>query len=115
MIKKGMWIYTALISAAILALIGYQIYKDLQIGDFQAITYIFILALFLPPAVLAWGLKGKKGSILLILLSLLLTAVPVIGIFNFNNLDLATIGKAALFLPMIVGLIYYGIKSLSKK
>jgi hypothetical protein len=57
----------------------------------------------------------KKAPILLSLLALLIVAVPVAGIFNFNDMSLATIGKALLFLPMIAGLAYFGFRRLFKK
>jgi hypothetical protein len=49
------------------------------------------------------------------LLGLLIVAVPEMGIFAFNRLSLATFGKALLFLPMILGLIYFGIKRVFRK
>jgi len=39
----------------------------------------------------------------------------VAAILNFNTMDLATIGKVLLFVPLVGGLVYYGYKKLFKK
>ena len=113
--KKALWVYAWLYVLVMAGGIIYQAVVDIQNNDFQLVAVIFPLLMFIPAWVVLTGLKGKKVSILLTLLGLLLMAVPVAGIFNFNEMSLLTIGKALLFVPMIIGLCYFGYKRLFKK
>ena len=113
--KKALWVYIWLYILVMAGGIVYNAVIDIQNNDFQPVAIIFPLLMFLPAWVVARGLQGKKVSILLTILGLLIIAVPVVGIFNFNDMNLVTIGKALLFVPMIGGLIYFGYKRLFKK
>jgi hypothetical protein len=113
--KKAGWLYVGLYILGYIVLMVISTQKEIQAGQFDAITLLISLIFLIPAAVLALNLKGKKVSILLTLLALLITAAPVAAILNFNNFDLATIGKALIFLPMVAGLIFFGYKKLSKK
>ena len=106
--KKALSVYNWLYIAVMVIGIGYNAYIDISSGEFQPVSLILPLVIFLPAAVIHFGLKGRKVSILLTLLGLLIIAVPVLGMFNFDGFTLATIGKALLFVPMLAGLIYFG-------
>ena len=106
--KKALWVYAWLYILVIAGAIVYNAVLDIQKNDFQLVALIFPVLMVLPGWVALRGLQEKRISILLTLFGLLLIAIPVAGIFNFNDLGLATIGKALLFVPMIVGLVYYG-------
>jgi len=106
--KKALWVYAWLYVLIIAGGILYQAVVDIINKDFQIIAMIFRLLMFLPAWVVLSGLKGKRISIFLTILGLLMMAIPVAGIFNFNEMSLLTIGKALLFVPMIIGLVYYG-------
>lgn len=106
--KKALWVYVWLYILLVAGGILYQAFIDIQNNDFQPVAIILPLLMFLPAWVVLSGLKGKKVSILFSILGLLLMAIPVVGIFNFNDMSLLTIGKALLFFPMIVGLVYFG-------
>ena len=108
--KKVLWVYVWLYVLVMSGGIVYNAIVDIQNNNFQLVALIFPLLMFLPAWVVARGLQGKKVFILFTLLSLLLVAIPVAGIFNFNDMSLLTIGKALLFAPMIVGLIWVGFK-----
>ena len=99
---------------------GGQIYTEwlaskVAIFDESKQAYILPLLMFIPAGVVAAELKDKKVSIFLTLFGLLIVAVPVVGIFNFDGVNLVTIGKALIFVPMIAGLIYFGYKRLFGK
>lgn len=113
--KKVLWVYAWLYVLVMAGGILYQAVVDIINNDFQPVAVIFPLLMFLPAWVILSGLKGKKVSILLTLFGLLLMAVPVAGIFNFNEMSLLTISKALLFVPMIAGLCYFGYLRLAKK
>lgn len=113
--KKLLWIYLGLYGAAILYGLVSQIIENVQVGEINIAGYIFILLMFAPALAVALGLKGKKVHILLVLFGLLVIAVPLAGIFNFNEMNLETIGKALLFAPMLIGLFYYGFKGFFRR
>ena len=113
--KKALWVYLGLYILGMLIGIVYNMIKDISGDKFQLVALIFPLLMFVPAGVLVFELREKKVSILITLFGLLIVAVPVVGIFNFNDMSLATIGKALLFLPMIAGLIYFGYKRLFSK
>ena len=113
--KKALWLYLGLYALGIFILIVYTSIRDISDGTFLWTTPVVALLAYVPAGVVAFGLRGKKVPILLTLFGLLIVAVPVVAIFNFNNLDLATIGKAFLFQPLIAGLIYFGYKRLFRK
>lgn len=113
--KKAGWLYVGLYILGYIYMMVISTQKDIQAGQFDAITLLVSLIFLIPAGVLAFDLRGKKVPILLTLLGLLITAAPVVAILNFNNFDLATIGKVLLFVPMIAGLIFYGYKRLFKK
>jgi hypothetical protein len=113
--KKAGWLYLGLYILGIVVVTGINIQKNIQDSAFDPIsTIFFVLVMFIPAIVLFLALRGKKVSILLTLIGLLIIIVPVVGILNFNELSLETIGKALLFLPMIGGLLYSGYMRLSK-
>jgi len=102
----------------VIGLIGGIIYTsilDIQSGDFIVVSLILPLVMLIPAAVIYFELREKKVFILITLLAILIIAVPLLGIFNFNDFNLATIGKALLFVPMLVALIYFGYKRLFRK
>jgi hypothetical protein len=114
--KKALWIYLGLYCLGVLYALGATIVRDAQAGAaFNLSGAVFVLIMFISPLAVALGLKGKKVHILLALFCVLINAAPVVGILNFNEMSLETIGKALLFVPMIIALLYYGIKGLSKK
>lgn len=113
--KKALWIYTWLYVVVLAGGILYQVYDDIRGNEFQIISLIFPLVMFIPAWAVLSGLKGEKVSILLIILGLLIMAIPVAGIFNFNEMNWQTVAKALLFVPMIVGLLYFGYMRLQKK
>jgi hypothetical protein len=113
--KKLCWLYLGLYVLGVLYVIISYAIKSIQAGDFELISLILPLVFFIPGAVLALNLRGKKVSIIFTLFGLLITAVPVAGILNFNEMDLATIGKVLLFMPLLVGLCYFGYKQLFKR
>ncbi len=102
--EKTLGVYLAIYALAVVLLIFYQIFA----GNFELVSLPLPLIMLIPAGIVALGLRGKKISIILLLLGLLIVAVPVIGIFNFNPLNLATIGKALLFAPLVAGLVYFG-------
>lgn len=113
--KKALWVYLALY---VVGGVGYFIFDAVKLigeGTFSPVSIIFLLVLLLPVVVLASALRKGKANILLILFSLLIVAVPLAGILRFNDMELATIGKALIFVPMLVGLIYYGYRRIFVK
>ncbi len=106
--KKALQVYVWLYILVIAGGIVYQAVVDIQNNDFLPVAVILPLLMLLPAWLVLRGIKGKKVSIILAILGLLVIAIPVVGIFNFNDFDLLTIGKALLFVPMIVGLVYFG-------
>jgi hypothetical protein len=113
--KKALWIYLGIYILGILALIISASITEINEGTFQIGNRIFSLLLFVPVIPVVQGLRDKKASILLTLFGLFLLAVMEAGNFNFNKMELATIGKGLLFAPMIVALLYYGYQRLFKK
>ena len=113
--KKALWVYLGLYSLGVLYLIINVVIDNINAGDFQLASNLVSLLLFAPAGAVAWGLRGKRVPILLTLLGLFVIAIPVAGIFNFNSMSLATIGKALLFVPMLGGLFYFGYKRLFVK
>jgi hypothetical protein len=113
--KKAGWIYVGLYILGYVYIMISSTLKEIQAGQFDAITLLISLIFLIPAGVLAINLKGKKVSILFTLLALLITVAPVAAILNFNNFDLTTIGKTLVFLPMITGLIFFGYIKLFKK
>ena len=96
-------------------MIGYNTVADIQHKSFQLVALILPLLMFIPAIVLFSELREKKVSIIFTILALLIVVVPVAGIFNFNDMSMATISKTLIFLPMIAGLIYFGYKGLVTK
>jgi hypothetical protein len=113
--KKALWVYTGLYLAIMVFAIFYNFYTEIQAGEINWVGVPLMLFSFLPGIALVIGLRGKKVPILLTLFSLLVIAIPVAGIFTFNNFSLLTIGKFLLFVPMIIGLIYFGIQRFRKE
>jgi hypothetical protein len=115
MLKKALWLYLALFAVGVVYVLVQNLITDPN-NTGSPITLIgFSLLYFLPPVLVAMELRGRKASILLVIISLLLIAFPVVGILNFNAFDLVTIGKVLLFVPMIVALIYFAVRRLGKK
>jgi hypothetical protein len=113
--KKALWVYIGLYILVIAGGIIYNAVVDISNGDFEAVALIFPLLMFIPAWILASELRGRSLPIPITIVGLLITAVPVVGIFNFNEMGLATIGKALLFVPMLAGLIYFGYMRLFRK
>ena len=113
--KKALWIYVSLYIVVMAGGIAYNAIMDIRKGDFQVVSMILPLLMFIPAAVLVFELQGRKVPLIFTILGLLITAVPVVGIINFNEMGLATIGKVLLFVPMLAGLIYFGYKRLFRK
>jgi len=113
--KKALWIYLILY---VLGLIGGIIYTsviDVRSGEFIWVSMILPLVMLIPAGVVYFELRGKRVFILITLLAILITVVPLLGIFRFNDFNLATIGKALLFLPMLIALIYFGYNRVFRK
>lgn len=113
--KKALWAYLGLYILGVVILIGYNSIVDLRNGEFLPVALILPLFMLVPAGVLIFELRDKKVSIIITIIGLLIIAVPVVGIFNFNDMNFATIGKALLFVPMLAGLIYFGYKRLLGK
>jgi hypothetical protein len=111
--KKALWVYLCLYAIGLVYLIISTAIRDSGAGTFDLATLLLSLVFLLPAILVAFDLRGKKVPILLLLLGLLIIAFPIVGIFNFNEMNLETIGKALLFVPMIVGLVYPGYKRVS--
>ena len=113
--KKALWVYLGLyVLGGVYSFITFLI-ERVSAGTFEAVSVIMPLMMLLPVVVVAFELREKKVWFILILFSLLITAIPTAGIFNFNDFNLATVAKAMIFLPMIAALLYFGYKRLFKK
>jgi hypothetical protein len=104
--KKVGWLYIGLYVLGVLIAIIISAQKEIQAGGFDPVTLIYSLVFLFPAGVLAFNLREKKVAIVFTLIGLLVAVVPVVAIFNFNAINLETIGKALIFLPMIVGLLF---------
>jgi hypothetical protein len=113
--KKALWIYLGLYILGVVILVIYDSIEDISSGQFDPVSLLLPLLMFLPAGVLVFELREKKVPILITILALLIVAVPLVGIFRFNAIGFATIGKALLFLPMLAGLICFGYKRLFGK
>jgi len=113
--KKALWIYLGLYVVGVVGVIIYNSIIDISNGEFIAASLILPLILLIPAGVIYFELRAKKVFILITILAILIVAVPLVGIFRFNDFELATIGKALIFLPMLVGLIYFGYQRLFRK
>ena len=127
--KKALWIYLGLFILGMVIIAGISIVKGIQDGTFTPDSLIGLILMFIPPAVVATGLRDRKGKkvsiwrtlgyLLLVLFSLLLMLFFSAGTIEKNQrggaIDLASIGKALIFVPMIIGLVYVGYKRLFKK
>ena len=103
MLKKAFWVYLGLAFIGVI----YVVVNSILQGNTEVITIIFSLVFFWPVIALALELSAKKVPLIFLLFALLLVAVPVVGIFNFDGFNPVTIGKALLFVPAIAGLVYY--------
>lgn len=106
--KKALWVYLGLYVLGMLGVLVYQLITQGQSGGLDWVSALLYLFILLPALVVALELRGKRVAIFFTLLGLLIVAAPVAGILNFNKMGLDTIGKVLLFVPMIIGLIYYG-------
>ena len=113
--KKALWIYLGLYVLGVLYVIISSSIRMVQAGELTLDIPILSSLFVLPGVIIALKICGKKVSIIFTLIALLIVAAPVAGIFKFNTLSVETIGKALLFLPMIVGLIYFGFGRKSEK
>ena len=112
---KALWIY---LISFVVGFLGYFIYDaiiNVGIDAFDPASLIGLLVMLIPALVLYFQLQGKKVFILFSIIAMLMVTVPILGIFNFNDFSLATIGKAFIFVPMLVGLIYFGYIQLFRK
>jgi hypothetical protein len=113
--KRALWVYVVLCIVGLVGLIVYDVVRDVRSGEFVPVALILPLVLFIPPGALAFELRGKKVPVVITLFALLITAVPLVGMFNFDGFTLATIGKGLLFVPMLAGLGYFAYRRLFKK
>ena len=110
--KKALWAYLWLYILGVVLLIVYNSIIDLRNGEFLPVALMLPLFLLVPAGILVFEVREKKVPIVVTIVGLLIVAVPVVGIFNFNELNLATIGKAFIFVPLLAGLIYFGYQRL---
>jgi hypothetical protein len=107
--KKALWVYLGLYVLGTLGLLVYQLVtrgRESGIGPGSILLYLFILV---PAVVVALELRGKRVAIIFTLLGLLIVAAPVAAILTFNRMELGkAIGETLLFVPMLIGLVYYG-------
>lgn len=113
--KKALWVYLGLYVVGVIYVIVNSMIQQTGTTGFPFDSLILALVLFIPPAMVALELRGKKAPIFLVVVSLLIIAVPVAGILKFNQMDLATIGKVLIFIPLIAALVYFAWKRLFKK
>jgi hypothetical protein len=113
--KKALWIYLAIYTLGVVAIIVSGAITDIREGEFYPIALVFPLLLLAPAAILAFGLRKNRIPILLVILGLVIVAVPLAGILRFNEMSIATIGKALFFVPLLAGLGYYGYKKIFGK
>ena len=113
--KKALWIYLAIYALGVIALIVNGAITDIREGEFYPISLVLPLLLLVPAGILAFGLRKNRIPIILILLGLLIVAVPLAGILRFNEMSIATIGKALFFVPLLTGLIYFGYRRMFGK
>lgn len=127
--EKALWVYLGLFVLVIVILTGIAIVKEIRNGEFRPDVLIGLILMLIPPALVATGLRDKKDKkvpvwrtliyLLLVFFSLLLMLFFAAGTIEKNaignSIDLISIGKALLFIPMIIGLIYVGYKRMFKK
>jgi len=106
--RKLLWAYLVIYILGVVLLIIYDAVVDLGNQDFQPISLLLPIFLLVPAGVLVSALRQKKVPLFLIIVSLLIVAIPLAGIFGFNDLSFATLGKALFFVPLLAGLIYFG-------
>jgi hypothetical protein len=108
--KKALWVYAWLYVLVMAGGIIYQAVMDIINKEFMIVAVIFPLLMFLPAWVVISGIKGKRVFVLWTIISLLMMLFLEVAIVekNFLTLGLAEFGKALLFVPMILGLVYYG-------
>jgi len=110
--KKALWVYLALYISGIVILIVYNSIVDIRNGEFLLISLLLPIFMFVPAGVLVFELREKKVPVIITIFGLLIVAVPLVGILRFNDMSIATIGKALVFVPMLAGLIYFGYRRL---
>ena len=108
--RKALWVYLAIYTLGVVALIVSGAIADIREGEFYPIALVLPLLMFVPAGILAFGLRKNRIPILLVIVGLFIVAVPVIGILRFNEMSVATIGKVLLFVPLLAGLVYFGYK-----
>lgn len=127
--KKALWIYLGLFVLGMIIFGGISIVEKVQDGTFVPDSLLGFAIMFIPPAMVASGLRDRKGKkisiwgtlgfLLLTLISLLFMLFFMVGTIEKNQIggavDLVSIGKTLIFIPMISGLIYIGYKRLFKK
>ncbi len=113
--KKALWIYVILFFVGLIGFFIYDAVETIGEGTFTPSSFIGLVVFLFPVGVLGWAVRKGRANILLIILSLLIAAVPVVGMFKFDGFTLATIGKSLLFVPLIVGLVYYGYRRIFVK
>lgn len=106
--QKALWVYLAIYILAVAGLLFVDTYTDISTGNFNWVALPLPLALLLPPYIVALGLLGKKIPVIILVLCLIIVAIPLAGIFKFNPLNIATIAKAFIFIPLIISLLYFG-------
>ena len=106
--QKALWVYLAVFSLAAAGIILFNSYSDISAGNFNWAGLPLQLAFFLPPYIVALCLRGKKISVIILALCLLIVSIPLIGIFRFNPLNIETIAKALVFAPIMISLLFYG-------
>lgn len=113
--KKALWVYLFLFFVGLIGFFVYDAVKTIAEGTFAQASLIGLVVFLFPVGVLAWAVRKGRANIVLILLSLLIAAVPVVGMFKFDGFTLTTLGKSLIFVPLIVGLVYYGYRRIFVK
>ena len=113
--RKALWVYLAIYVLGIIAVIVNGAIADIREGEFYLVSLVLPLLLFVPAVILAFRLRGKKVPLVVLLVGMLVVAVPLAGILRFNEMGIATIGKALFFVPLLAGLVYFGYRKVFGK
>ena len=117
--KKVLWVYLAIYIVGAIVLVAQPVMDGKPILSVIPAMIIFLV----PAGVLAFELREGKSPniittiilILAYLVGFLFLAVAVVGNFNFNDMNLATIGKGLLLIPMLLCLLYFGFRRIFRK
>jgi hypothetical protein len=117
--KKVLWVYLAIY------LVGVVVLAAQPVIDGEPISSLLmgLIVMLIPAGVLAFELREGKApniitAIILVvayLVGFLFLAIATVGNFTFNDMNLATIGKGLVLIPMLVCLIYFGFRRIFRK